>query len=59
MTIDPFRLDPLSLAQLAIATWLTELVVAQKFAEALQMQSSLVIDGIAGSPYRPGSRRAA
>jgi hypothetical protein len=41
-----FRLDPFSLAQIGMATWLTELVVAQRFAEAMGMQGKLMLDGM-------------
>jgi hypothetical protein len=49
-----YRFDPLSLAQVGMAAWLTELMVAQKFAEALQMQGNLVID--ASYPFGVRSR---
>jgi hypothetical protein len=39
-----YRFDPLSLAQVGMAAWLTEVMVVQRFAEALQMQGNLVMD---------------
>jgi hypothetical protein len=61
MTPHAYTFDPLSLAQVGMAAWLTELMLAQKFAEALQMQGSLVMDasypfGVGGRPhYATGS----
>ena len=37
-------LDPLSLSQIGLATWLTQLVVAHKFAQALGTQGALVMN---------------
>jgi hypothetical protein len=39
-------LDPLSLTAMGIATWLTELIVAQKFSEAMWRQSELMIEAM-------------
>lgn len=43
MRIPPMPLDPLSLTRLGIAAWLTDLMVARKFSEALWRQSALMI----------------
>jgi hypothetical protein len=51
MQNDVYRYDFLSLAQIGMATLVTELVVAQKFAQALQMQSSLVMGSIRAPSY--------
>lgn len=43
-------LDPFSLTRMGVATWVTNLVVAQKFAEALQEQNTLMTDAILSRP---------
>jgi hypothetical protein len=45
-TMWPMPLDPLSLTRMGFATWMTELVVAQKWSEALWRQSALMLDGV-------------
>jgi hypothetical protein len=39
-------LDPLSLTCLGMATWLTDVIVARKFSEALWLQNALVCDAM-------------
>jgi hypothetical protein len=41
-TMWPMPIDPLSLTRMGVATWLTDLVVAQKWSEALWRQSALI-----------------
>jgi hypothetical protein len=61
----PVGFDLLSLTQMGMATWMTQVVVAQKFAEALRMQGTLVIETLRRRPalqpssaYSARSRRA-
>jgi hypothetical protein len=39
-------LDPLSLTRMGFATWLTDMIVAQKFSEAIWRQNELMIDAM-------------
>jgi hypothetical protein len=60
MKVDPMpnqlmQLDPLSLASIGMATWLTDLMVAQKVGEALLQQYGLMMSAM---PLVPGVSRA-
>jgi hypothetical protein len=44
--------NPLSLPHLGAATWLTGLVVGQKFAEAV-LRQNVLLTGALRSPYQP------
>jgi hypothetical protein len=48
----PMTLDPLTLTRMGIATWLTDLIVAQKLGEAMWRQSALMVGAVppGGSP---------
>jgi hypothetical protein len=43
--------DPLSLTRMGMATWLTDMIVAQKFSEAVWRQSSLIADAMSTLAY--------
>lgn len=43
-------LDPFSLIRIGVATWLTDLFVAQKFAQAALEQNALIADAMRGRP---------
>jgi hypothetical protein len=49
------QLDPLSLTSIGMATWLTDLMVAQKVGEALWSQYALMMNPM---PLIPGVGRA-
>jgi hypothetical protein len=42
----PMPTDPLTLTRAGIATWLTDVMVAWKFGEALWRQSTLTVDAM-------------
>jgi hypothetical protein len=50
MRKQPLPLDPFSLTRIGMATWLTELVVAQKIAQALTEQNTLITGAMRGRP---------
>lgn len=43
--------DPLSLTRMGMATWLTDLIVAHKFSEAVWLQSTLIADAMQTVAY--------
>lgn len=49
--------DPLTLTRAGIATWLTDVMVAWKFGEALWRQSTLTVDAMS-SAHRAAADRA-
>ena len=52
----PMPPDPLTLTRAGIATWLTDVMVAWKFGEALWRQGTLTVDAIR-SAASPASHR--
>jgi hypothetical protein len=53
----PMPTDPLTLTRAGIATWLTDVMVAWKFGEALWRQSTLTVDAMS-SAHRAAADRA-
>jgi hypothetical protein len=45
-------LDPMSLTCAGVANWMTDVIVAWKFSEAVWRQSALMMNAV-GSPLRP------
>jgi hypothetical protein len=43
--------DPLSLTRMGMATWLTDMIVARKFSEAVWRQSTLMADAMQTVAY--------
>jgi hypothetical protein len=47
-------LDPLNLSRVGIGTWMTSVMVAWKFAQALSEQNTLMTHAMEGPLSRPG-----
>jgi hypothetical protein len=50
MRKQPLPLEAFSLTRVGMASWLTNVMVAQKFAEALSEQTDLITRAIRGRP---------
>jgi hypothetical protein len=50
MRQQPLPLDPFSLTRIGMAIWVTDLVVARKFAEAVREQNTLITRAMRGRP---------
>jgi hypothetical protein len=50
MRKQPLPIDPFSLTRIGMATWVTDLIVAQKFVEALTQQNALITGAMRGRP---------
>jgi hypothetical protein len=46
----PLPIDPFSLTRIGLGTWMTNLLVAQKFAEALMEQNALITGAMHSRP---------
>jgi hypothetical protein len=54
MRQQPPPFDPFSLARIGIGTWLTNLIVARKFAQAFRDQNTLIRGAMGDRPIRSG-----